>query len=433
MALTTSVIIIILIFAIAFLIFLLLKSQKTIAHLQADKISTEKEIENNKTLEQKLNEKIEEVNQLNKDNATLKANNQAVQEKLQTQKDEITEIKKQFHTEFQNIANKILDEKSAKFTEANKTNMEQILKPLGENISNFKKQVQETYEKENKERFSLGERVKELAELNKTISQEAKSLTQALKGESKTQGRWGEMILESILEKSGLRKGEEYFIEKQLTDEQGKPLHSDYENKKMRADAVIKYPDERTVIIDSKVSLNAFIRYTETNDIEIQKQEIQSHVQAVKNHIDELSRKGYDDYHQTLDFVMMFIPSEAAYIEAIKHNPNLWTYAYEKRILLINPTNLIICLKLILDLWKREYQNENALAIAERGSKLYDKFVGFIKDLEKVGNNINNAQTSYDEAYKKLSTGNDNLVRQADKLKSLGIKSRKELPENLLK
>ncbi|MCK5907345.1 MAG: DNA recombination protein RmuC, partial [Flavobacteriales bacterium] len=247
--------------------------------------------------------------------------------------------------------------------------------------------------------------------------------------EAKTQGNWGEMILESILEKSGLRKDEEYFMEHQLLDEDGKPLRSDSENKKMRPDAVIKYPDNRNVIIDSKVSLNAFSRYLSAPSKEEQERELQMHVSAIKNHIVSLSSKGYDDYDKALDFVMMFIPSEPAYIAAMQGDSNLWNFAYDKRILLMNPTNLITSLKLIVDLWKREYQNQNAVEIASRGAKLYDKFVGFVSNLDGVGDYLNKAQGKYSEAYKQLTTGNDNLVLQATKLKSLGLKTKKELPK----
>ena len=271
-----------------------------------------------------------------------------------------------------------------------------------------------------------------MAQLNKVISEEAQNLTKALKGEAKTQGRWGEMILESILEKSGLVKDREYFMEHELLDENGNPLKSDSEGKKMRPDAVIKYPDNRSVIIDSKVSLNAFTRLIASTDAEEQKRELAAHVTAVKSHIVALSAKGYDDYDKALDFVMMFVPSEPAYIAALQGDPELWHFAYDKRILLLSPTNLITSLKLIVDLWKREYQNQNALEIAERGAKLYDKFVGFVANLEEVGTHLERAQGKYTEAYKQLSTGNDNLVLQATKLKGLGLKTKKELPKEIV-
>lgn len=359
--------------------------------------------------------------------ADEKAGNRALLERLENQKKEMEELGKKFNTEFENIANRILEVNTGKFTELNKSNMHELLKPLGENISEFKKTVTEVYDKESKERFSLAEKVKELAKLNQTISEEARNLTQALKGETQTQGRWGEMILESILEKSGLRKDEEYFLQEQLTGADGKPLTLDGESKKMRPDALVRYPDNRSVIIDSKVSLNAFTRYIDAEDDQTRQNELGNHVRAVKSHIVALSSRGYDDYDKSLDFVMMFLPSEPAYMAALKGDPDIWNFAYEKRILLINPTNLIIALKLIADLWKREYQNRNALDIAERGAKLYDKFVGFVKNMESVGASIDKAKESWSDAHKQLSTGKDNLVLQANKLKNLGLKTKKEL------
>lgn len=373
----------------------------------------------------------EKFNAINEHLATANAKIVSSNEKLSREKNEIKELRNQFNTEFQNIASQILKENTKSFSEVNESKIKELLNPLNKDIKEFKTKVEDVYNKESKERFSLGEKVKELAEKSEQISQDAINLTNALKGEAKTQGNWGEMILESILEKSGLRKNEEYFMEHELKDENGKAIRSDAEGKKMRPDAVIKYPDNRNVIIDSKVSLNAFTRYIASSDVDTQKKELTAHISAIKNHIVALSTKGYDDYDKSLDFVMMFIPSEPAYIAAMQGDSNLWNYAYDKRILLMNPTNLITSLKLIVDLWKREYQNQNSIAIAERGAKLYDKFVLFIENLEKVGKYIDNAQTSYNTAFKQLSTGNDNLVLQASKLQKLGIKNKKELSKEL--
>lgn len=381
--------------------------------------------------QKELSTKTEEYNRINNELATARASVTSLTEKLETQKEEMKQLNQKFSQEFENIANRILEEKSEKFTASNKTNIEALLKPLGENLDKFKNKVEEVYDKESKERFSLGEKVRELAALNQVISEEAKNLTRALKGESKTQGRWGEMILESILEKSGLVKNREYFMEHQLTDDTGKAIVSDAEGKKMRPDAVIKYPDNRSVIIDSKVSLTAFTRYLDATDPDVQQLELAAHLASVKAHIVALSAKGYDDYDKALDFVMMFIPSEPAYIAALQGDPDLWNFAYDKRILLLNPTNLITSLKLIVDLWKREYQNQNAIEIADRGAKLYDKFVGFVDNLKGVGEGLNKAQSKYDEAFKQLTTGNDNLVLQATKLKKLGLKPKKELPTDI--
>ncbi|UOE40724.1 DNA recombination protein RmuC [Chryseobacterium suipulveris] len=362
----------------------------------------------------------------------LAAKNEGLEKLLQDQKEEIVKLQEAAKNEFKILANEILEEKTKKFTETNKENLDSILKPLGENIELFKKRVNEVYENEAKQRFSLGEKVKELAQLNQQISEDAKKLTRALKGEAKTQGNWGEMILESILEKSGLVKGREYFLEHELRDEDNKALFSEFSGKKMRPDAVVKYPDERNVIIDSKVSLTHFSELVDETDAEMYQIKLNQHLNSIKNHITELSKKAYDDYGKSLDFVMMFIPSEPAYIAAMQADQNLWNFAYERRILLLNPSNLITSLKLIADLWKREYQNRNSMEIAERGAKLYDKFVGFVENLEKVGKNIDQAKNAFNDAYKQLSTGNDNLVIQTQKLKSLGIKNKKDLPQSLV-
>ena len=411
-----------------------LKAEK--AHLEA-KLNAQIELLNafkqdKAELEKRYNELSTSYQEVNQALASFKSNNEALQEKLQTQKEEIAQMSEKFNLEFTNIANKILDQKTEKFTNVNQENLDRILKPLGENIEAFKKQVTEVYNNEAKERFSLGNEVKRLADLNIQMSKEAQNLTKALKGESKTQGRWGEMILETILEKSGLRKGEEYLMEHQLTGDDGTALRSDSENKKMRPDAVIKYPDNREVIVDSKVSLTAFSRFVDSDNDEEKNLALQEHVSSIKNHIIGLHKRGYDDYNKSLDFVMMFMPSEAAYMAAIQADPELWNFAYEKRILLLNPSNLITSLKLVADLWKREQQNLNANEIAERGAKLYDKFVGFVDNLNKVGDSIDKAQKSYTDAYKQLSSGNDNLVRQTEKLKALGIKNKKELNQKLV-
>jgi len=359
------------------------------------------------------------------------AENRTLEQRLQTQQEEIENLQKRFSLEFENIANRILETKTQKFTELNKANMEAVLGPLGQQITEFREQVNKVYQTEANERFSLGEKVKELAGLNKMLGDEARNLANALRNESKTQGRWGEVILETILERSGLRKGETYFMEYQLFGADGQPLRSEARGTKMRPDAVVMYPDNRHVIIDSKVSLSAFVRATEAGDTTLRKTELGQHLQSVKAHILELQNKAYDDYDKTLDFVMMFIPSEAAYMAAVEQDPDIWQFAYDRRILLINPTNLIVCLKLIVDLWKREYQNRNAQEIADRGGKLYDKFVGFVAKFQQIGKSLDNAKGTYDEAFKQLNTGRGNLVAQALKLKDLGVKADGVLPEGM--
>ena len=403
----------------------------TAAQLNAAHETIKKQSEDIGSYKLELRSKTDEFNETNKLLAASTADFNALKEKLETQKSEMETLRKQFNLEFENIAEKILDEKTHKFTKINQENMDILLKPLGENIESFKKKVEEVYITEAKERFSLGEEVKKLKELNTKLSEEAVNLTNALKGSSKTQGDWGQMILENILEKSGLTRDREYFVQEFLKDVDGGYLINE-DGSRMQPDVIISYPDDRKVIIDSKVSLSAYVRYTQSDDITEQKGFIREHLRSMRKHIDDLSRKSYQDYAVTLDFVMMFVPNEPAYMLALQHDPDIWQFAYDKKILLISPTNLIAALKLIVDLWKREYQNRNAIEIAERGAKLYDKFVGFIANLERVGRNIDQAQNAYNDAYKQLSTGNDNLVLQTQKLKDLGVKAKKELPPSLL-
>ncbi|MGL5318280.1 MAG: DNA recombination protein RmuC, partial [Bacteroidales bacterium] len=337
-------------------------------------------------------------------------------------------MREEMQKDFKLLAQEILEEKSNRITEVNRENIQQLLNPLSQKLVEFKQKVEDTYDRESKERFSLQSSIKELVELNNRISSEASNLTKALKGDSKIQGDWGEMILETILEKSGLRKGEGYFTQEYLKDEQNRNMVND-SGQKMRPDVIVAYPDKRKVIIDSKVSLTAYVRYQESESDEEQRKALGEHLFSVKRHVDELSAKKYDDYEQTLDFVMMFIPNDGAYMAAMKEDSSLWSYAYDRRIVLISPTNLITALKLISDLWKREYQSRNALDIADRGGKLFDKFVVFLDHMKRIGDSVDKTQKSYQEAMRSLSEGNGNLIVQARQLKELGVKAKKSLPE----
>lgn len=374
-------------------------------------------------LENKLNSLNSEHIILITENSALQTSNQNLLEKLVNQKEEIIELQKASHLHFENIANKLLEEKSGKFTEANKINIEAILKPLGEHIEGFKRKVEETYDKESKQRFSLEERVKELIEQSNKISNEANNLATALKGQSKKQGNWGEVILESILQQSGLMKDREYFLQATIKDEDGN---------NMRPDVLVKLPDNRTIIIDSKVSLTAYDRFSSAESNEEQALHMKEHLASLYNHINSLSDKKYDSIEQSLDFTMMFIPIEPAYLLSIQHDQNLWSHAYAKRILLISPTNLIACLKLINDLWKREMQSKNALEIVKRGESMYEKFIGFASTMEEIGKNLDKTQNSYLTAIGQLNSGRGNLVMQAIQLKELGLKSSKEIPVALV-
>ena len=285
--------------------------------------------------------------------------------------------------------------------------------------------MEETYDKESQQRFSLKEEVKRLAELNQQVSKEASSLTKALKGESKTQGNWGEVILESILERTGLRKGYEYTVQDSFTTDV---------NQRFQPDVIVHYPGERSIIIDSKVTLTAYDNYIAAENEEEQLAALKAHLVSVKNHINELASKNYQDIAEikTLDFVVLFMPVEPAYLLAIQNEPQLWNYAYEKRILLISPTNLIAVLKMIESLWKQEYQSRNVFEIARQGGELYDKFAGLIEDLTDIGNKLDQTRKSYESSMNKLATGKGNLVGRVQKLKELGVKTRKTLPDNLL-
>lgn len=365
----------------------------------------------------------ESLSQLREQKVEVDKENKYLKESLEKQKGEMEEIGKKFSNEFKLLADQILEDKTQRFTKMNQENLDRLLKPLGENIQQFQKQVQEVYEKESKERFSLGNEVKQLRELNQTISQEAKNLTEALKGQAKTQGNWGEMILESILEKSGLVKGREYSVQESIKDTEGK---------RFQPDVIISYPDNRKVIIDSKVSLVAYERYSSSTSKEEQDKALIEHLRSIRGHIDSLSSKSYQDMVGSLDFVMMFIPIEPAYMVVMEADLELWNYAYNKRVLLISPTNLIVALKMIHNLWQHEYQNRNALEIANRGGLLYDKFAGFVESLTAIGDSIHKAHLSYESALGQLRDGKGNLISQAKQLKELGVKAKKSIPDEML-
>ena len=344
---------------------------------------------------------------------------------LKAQKEETKRIQEEGTLQFENLANKILEEKSEKFTLTNKQNIDTLLKPLGENLESFKKRVNEVYENEARERHSLNSTIKLMLEQTTKVSQEANNLANALKGQTKTQGDWGEMILERILEDSGLTKDREYFKQQTIKNEDGENLRPDF---------TLKLPGNQLVIIDSKVSLNAYEKMNSSESAEEKVQLITLHIGSIKRHIDDLSRKRYDHISESLDFTIMFIPIEPAFLVAVQHDQNLWNYAYSRHVILVSPTNLIAFLKLISDLWKRDNLSQNALKISEAGAKLYDKLVGFVDNLEKVGKNMDLAQKSYSDAFSQLYTGRGNLIKRAEDLKNMGLQNKinKSLPQNMI-
>ena len=370
-----------------------------------------------------------EREKLNREKGDLQARNQMLSENMEVQKQEVQRIRQEMNNEFKVLANEILQEKSKSFSEMNHERLAEILNPLKERLEGFKKTVEETYNNEARERFSLKEQIKELVERSESIGAEAKQLTHALRGDSKIQGDWGEMILESILEKSGLEKDREYFVQETLRDEEGHTIQGS-DGRKMRPDVIIRYPggENHQMVIDSKVSLTAYVNYVNAEDADEARLALKQHLVSVRKHIDELAGKSYQDLVGKGDHVMMFIPNEAAYLAAMQADHALWQYAYEKKVLLLSPTNLIAALKLVADLWQRDKQTRNAIDIAEEGGKLYDKFAGFVDDMEKIGKSLNTTAMAYTDAMKKLKTGNGNLIGRVEKLKVMGVKAKKNLP-----
>lgn len=372
-----------------------------------------------------LSEKEKELLNLHSALAGKDSDLRHYREKLEQQKEELAAMQKQLQETFKNLANEIMEEKSKTFSRQNREGLDQILKPFRENLHDLRKKVEETYDKEAQQRFSLKEEVKRLAEVNQKIGEEARALTNALKSESKTQGNWGEMILESILEKSGLERDREFFVQTSFTTSDGRRL---------QPDVLVHYPGERSIIIDSKVSLTAYERYVSATDELSRQAELKAHLESVKNHVKELAGKSYQDLSQikTLDFVMLFMPVEPAYLLAIQYDPELWQYAYDRRILLISPTNLIAALKMVESMWKQEYQNRNVMQIAEQGGRLYDDFVLFYERMAKVGKKLDEARDAHSETMKKLQDGRGNLISRVEGLKKLGVKTKKQLPTEVV-
>jgi DNA recombination protein RmuC len=339
--------------------------------------------------------------------------------------EEMQEAREQLKMEFQNVANKIFEDKSQKFTEQNRENIEGVLKPMREQLIDFKKKVEDVYDKESKDRVSLLNEIIHLKTLNERISEDALNLTNALKGQSKTRGAWGEMILERVLEESGLQKGREYEVQAMYAGEEGKRRHPD---------VIVHLPEGKDIVIDSKVSLTAYEKYCTAGTEEKKEKRLKEHIISIRTHIKSLSGKRYEELEglRTLDFVLMFLPIEGAFWTAIESEQGLFNEAFNKNIMLVSPSTLLATLRIINNIWRYEDQNKNALIIAKKAGDLYDKFVGFVEALEDVGHKIGKAQESYKTARDRLVKGRGNLVRKTEELKQLGAKAQKELPEGLV-
>ncbi len=367
------------------------------------------------------------LGRLSKTEALLENSQNALKDAKQTSES----LGAQLKLEFAEIAHKVMQSNSEQLRVKSEEKIGELLKPLKTELGEFKKKVDDVYVAEAKDRHVLKAEIDRLITMSQQVSQEANNLTTALKGNNKTQGNWGEMLLESILENSGLIKGSQFFTQEFIRDAAGNVI-KDEEGRGLQPDVMVKYPDQRTIIIDSKVSLIHWEQYVNSEDETERNKAMSQHLTSLKSHIDGLSKKNYPRYAKALDYVLLFVPIEPAFLEAVKKDTNLWKYAYDKNIMLVSPTNLLAVLKIIADLWKVEQQNQNAIEIAEKAGMMYDKFVGFIGNLEEVGKKIDAAQESYKVAFNQLSTGRGNLVGRAEELKKMGAKAQKQIQDKII-
>lgn len=383
--------------------------------LEAENRMLKEEILRSQQLENSLREELRLADSERVEKATL---NEELNKKLESQISEQEKMAKQMQERFENLANKILDQKSAKFTESNKENIKSLLEPLDKDIRNFRKKVEDIHEKDLSQQASLKEFLGNLQQAQAKLSEDARNLTTALKGDSKKQGDWGEFILERTLEASGLVKGLEFSMQESFD--------------RQRPDAIIRLPEDRAIVVDAKVSLTAYERSIGTDDDDLKKQALKEHLQSLKKHVDELSEKDYSAIEEinTPDFVLLFIPIEPAFGAALTLDPDLYQYAFDRKIVLVTSSTLMATIKTVANLWKLEKQNKHAHDIARRAGLLYDKFVGFLSSMEDVGKALGKASEAHDKAVSQLSTGPGNLVGQVEKLKAMGIRTKKDLPQS---
>ena len=402
---------------------------KILAEISAENKSQKQKIAEQQELNQKQSIEIKELqndkNQLIGLKSQLAAQNENLQKLLDSQKEEIAKMQEVAKTEFQNLANKILEEKTLKFTEQNQQNLKNILNPLQEKITDFEKKVENTHKESIDYHAALRQQIIGLKDLNLQMSKETINLTKALKGDSKIQGNWGELVLERVLEKSGLEKGREYEIQKSFTTEEGN---------RVQPDVVINLPDGKKMIVDSKVSLTAYEKYINEYDEEQKTAFLKEHVTSLKRHVEQLGNKNYQHLYEmeSPDFVLLFIPIEPAFAIALNEDTQLYNKAFEKNIVIVTPSTLLATLRTIDSMWTNQKQQDNAIEIARQAGALYDKFEGFVTDLVKIGKKMDEAKTEYEGAMNKLVDGRGNLITSVQKLKIMGAKAKKSLPEPIL-
>ena len=408
---------------------ILTQLQNELAKISAENNAQNQKIAEQAELNQKQNAEIKDL-QLEKNNliaikSELSAQNENLQKLLDTQKEEIVKIQEEAKLQFENLANKILEEKTLKFTEQNQQNLKNILNPLQEKITDFEKKVENTHKESIDYHAALRQQILGLKEMNLQMSKETLNLTKALKGDSKIQGNWGELVLERVLEKSGLEKGREYEIQKSFTTEEGN---------RVQPDVIINLPDGKKMIVDSKVSLTAYEKYINEEDDEQKSSFLKEHVNSLKRHVEQLGSKNYQHLYQmeSPDFVLLFIPIEPAFAIALNEDTQLYNKAFERNIVIVTPSTLLATLRTIDSMWTNQKQQENAYEIARQAGALYDKFDGFVTDLVKIGKKMDEAKTEYEGAMNKLVDGKGNLITSVQKLKIMGAKAKKSLPDAIL-
>ena len=391
------------------------RAEERIRHLQADLVSvTEKwEAERGRVI------------QLSQELSAARTGNENLLQRLNEQKQEVEQLQERFKTEFKNIANELLEDKSKRFTEQNQEKLGEILKPLQERIKSFEERVENSHKESLERNAGLVQQILNLKDLNQQMSTEARNLTRALKGDNKAQGNWGEVILERVLEKSGLMRDREYTVQESLLTEDGRRL---------QPDVVIKLPENKNLVVDSKVSLLDYERFSSAESEEERAMFLKAHIRSLRAHVKNLGDKNYHQLYGTgsPDFVLLFIPIEPAFSLAVQQDAELFSEAFEKNIVIVSTSTLLATLRTISSIWRQEYQTKNAIEIARQAGDMYDKFEGFVQDLIKVGKQLDAAKDGYGEAMKKLYEGRGNLVNRAEKLRELGAKASKSLPQGLI-